>query len=643
VRKLICFAILILIVSPGISKGTTDIITDSEGEGLFEFHQNSSDRFSGMVNSLAIAPSRTKLDKFTQLEHKYTFRGATGEPGIASLINPLPATLKAGSTTKRSRVQSGLSDNASKETPATAGIYSYLDLFIEQMDSKGKVTYSSWGDMGFAIGDHDMKDGKFSGNVFSGSWDYEEANSHHTGKMDITLDDEIQKATKVVSFSAENTEQINNYGKITEKIQGTGESIPPPTWTKSNPWGPFDTATFQINGAGTCGSITSYNYEFIPYLDGLVHAIVRNYQCNNQSRLMIQFKLSDPCSKKIPLPKGVNSFDVGDVSKYSAEVPSAILGSDPGGISPIGFGKKTADGSPSSYHVKLCPFEGPVDLYFNVVPYFGFYFLDQNNKVRPLEKMEPWRANVTGAIDEVIAGDFGGLFDSGRLPKGEHGFQIIAVPAGVSFLEAYLDPKDAYLWKYVVNIECNGYTPMPTGKELFGISPHAVPVTGSDPEEIIPFSVGHYAVGGEIILMGVEFCPFDEPVDIHFGIYCPEDDPLRIYFANWEAAEEKNLFQKSFMLRFAFSPELPERPLWGSMNFDTDQEDQINIFMNEGVLASEFPKGSCQYIAAASPVGVRDKFYAWVLPLDINIKQAYIDIWKRVHQGDQSIKGKRKR
>jgi hypothetical protein len=126
--------------------------------------------------------------------------------------------------------------------------------------------------------------------VFSGSWDYQEANSHHTGRMDITLDNEVKKATKVVSFSAENTRQMTS-GKSTEKIEGTGGSLPPPTTTQSNPpGGPFDTTTFEINGTGTCGSVTSYNYEFIPYLDGLVHTIMRDNGCNNQSRLIIKFK-----------------------------------------------------------------------------------------------------------------------------------------------------------------------------------------------------------------------------------------------------------------------------------------------------------------------------------------------------------------
>ena len=255
--------------------------------------------------------------------------------------------------------------------------------------------------------------------------------------------------------------------KITMKIEGTGGNLPPPTRTKSNPWGPFDTTTFQISGTGTCGSITSFNYELIPNVDWLVHTIVAGYQCNNQSRLIIQFELADPCSKKIPLPKGINSFDVADVSSYSAEVPSAILGSDPGRNQSHRFRKENqTDGSPSSYQVKLCAFEGPVDLYFQVEPYWGYYYLNQSNKVIPLEKLKPWKTNVTGAVDELIAGDFGGLFDGGRLPKGEHGFQIIAVPAGVNLLNA----NDAYFWKYVVSTRCDGYTPMPTGRELFGIN-----------------------------------------------------------------------------------------------------------------------------------------------------------------------------
>ena len=549
-----------------------------------------------------------------------------------------------GLSSTPSGIEAGQASSPVTTTTATvtAGIYTYLDLLIEQMDSQGKVTYSSWGDLGLGLlwGDHftQMKDGKFDGNVFSGSWDYVGYNSHHSGKMYITLDDVLNKATKVLSFSAEDTEQYTDgSAKITMKIGGGGGNFPPPTRTTS-PSG-NSTTTFQITGTGTCGSISSFNYELIPNVDWKVHTIVAGYQCDGQSKLIIQFDLGDPCSGKIPLPKGSTSFDVADVSSYSNEVPSAILGSDPAKISPLGFGKKTTDGkdgSPSSYQVKLCAFEKPVDIYFEVEPYWGYYFLNQNNKVIPLEKLKPWRTNVTGAIDEQISGDFGGLFNGGRIPKGEYGFQIIAVPAGVNLLNA----SDAYFWKYVVDTRCKGYTPMPTGREFFGIDkPLALPVTGDDPEQILPLSVAHYAVGGEMLLLGAEFCPFDEHVDTHFGIYCPEDDPLNYYFVNGQAKQEQDLFQKVSMLRLPFSAKLPKEALVDDDSFDTDQEDQTNLFIS--LEASKLPKGSCQYVVAVTPVGVRDKYYAWVLPLDVNIKKAFIDLWKQLQKTGGSTWEKR--
>ncbi len=508
---------------------------------------------------------------------------------------------------------------------STAGIYAYLDVFIEQFGPDGKVTYSSWGNLGFGFlwsNGIEMKDGKFEGNAFSGTWDYTDPSIHHSGKINVVLDDVIEKATKVMSFSGEDVSQyVDGSRRLTVKIGGVGGSLPAPTRTTS-PSGNV-TTTFQIDGSGTCGSVTSFSSELIPYVDWLVHTIVGDYRCNGQSRLMIQFVTSDPCAGKIPLPKGISSYDLEGVSSYSAAVPSPVLGSDPEKISPLGFGSKTEDGSPSSYQVKLCAFEKPVDLYFEVVPYWGYYFLDQSNKAVPLEKLKPLRTNVTGPVDIVIPGDFGGLFNGGRIAKGEYGFQIIALPAGANFLSA----KDAYFWKYVVDTKCNGSISMPTGREFFGIDePLALPVTGDDPEQIIPLSVGHYGLGGEMLIMGVEFCPFDERVDIHFGIYCPEDDPLHYYFVNGDAKQEKDLFQKVPMLKLPFSGKLPTGSFEEDDSFDISQEDQTNLFV--AAPGSKLPKGSCQYIAAVTPVGVRDKFYAWVMPFDRNIKKAFIELWK---------------
>jgi len=185
VRKQIFLVILILIVAPGISKGATDVITDSEGESLFGL-QDANYRFAGTDNGLRLAASKTEsvqssqsmaitsaavtfnpkkkdkftlkgttgslsltgaqsvifqagsfsqeitLDKFTQSKQKYTFKGATGAAGIASLVldlakaqfsatvqnlflagftNPLPITLKAGSTSECSMAQFSVSGN----------------------------------------------------------------------------------------------------------------------------------------------------------------------------------------------------------------------------------------------------------------------------------------------------------------------------------------------------------------------------------------------------------------------------------------------------------------------------------------------------------------------------------------------------
>jgi hypothetical protein len=514
----------------------------------------------------------------------------------------------------------------------SAGIFVYLDQFIEQMDSKGKVTYSSWGNLGqgFLWGQHAtyMKDGKFEGKAFSGSWDYDVGNGQSSGRIDILLDDVLPKASKIVSFSAEETFVYKNgSSKFTMKIAGVGGNLPPPT-RKDNPSGSYDTVTFEIHETETCGSVSSFNYELVPFVDFLVHAIVSNYRCNDQSKLIIEFATSDPCGSKIALPKGTQIFSLDGVSESSNEVPGTILGSNPEQISPLGFGKKTEDGSPSSYQVRLCPFEAPVDIYFHVSPYGGLFLLDQNNRVSPFEKLKPWRTKVTGGINEEISGDVGGLYDGGRLPKGSHQFQIIVVPAGADFVKAYTQEGNAYFWNYWVDNKCrNGSIPMPTGREFFGISRlPPVPVTGPDPEQIIPFSLANYAVGGEYIRMEADFCPFAEHVDTHFGIYCPEDDPLNFYFANEEAKEEKEIFQKLSLLKLPYAAKLPKSAISGNDTYDDSQESQSTFLVGA---TTKLPKGSCQYIVAITPVGVRDKFYAWVLPLDINIKKACVDYWTK--------------
>jgi hypothetical protein len=153
-----------------------------------------------------------------------------------------------------------------------------------------------------------------------------------------------------------------------------------------------------------------------------------------------------------------------------------------------------------------------------------------------------------------------------------------------------------------------------------------MPLTGTDPEKIQPFAIGPYALGGDVLDMRVDFCAFEpfetfaESTDIHFGIYCPSEDLFNIYFVNSEAETEQDIFQKVSLFKFLFTGELP--PIAQSTNWDYDntQSYPTNFFAG---FSSGLPKKRCYYIAAVSPAGVRDKFYAWILPLDVNIKDAF--------------------
>ena len=98
--------------------------------------------------------------------------------------------------------------------------------------------------------------------------------------------------------------------------------------------------------------------------------------------------------------------------------------------------------------------------------------------------------SVDGSISEEISGDFGGLFvDTKHLPRGSTfylaAFFLGSVPA---------DIPGMYMWTYdlekFIDVSCEGNTPQPAGKEIYFVKPAAVPVSGSDPKKIQPFSIG---------------------------------------------------------------------------------------------------------------------------------------------------------
>jgi len=336
----------------------------------------------------------------------------------------------------------------------------------------------------------------------------------------------------------------------------------------------------------------------------------------------------DECAEKIPRPKEVQIL-----SPDITVIP--VLGADPENISPLGFGNIAEGGKDFTLRAGLCPFEVPMTFLFmyawNATP----YVMGADNKIiknfindnitdgvlPPSTDIEDylWKSNVDGSISEEISGDFGGLFvDTKHLPRGSTfylaAFSLGSVPA---------DIPGMYMWTYdlekFIDVSCEGNTPQPAGKEIYFVKPAAVPVSGSDPKKIQPFSVGPYALGGDLLAMSVDFCQFDGWVDTHFGIYCPSEDLFNIYFVNSEAETEQDIFQKVSLFKFLFSGELPPFAQSTNWDYDNTQSYPTNFFAG---FSSGLPKKRCYYIAAVSPAGVRDKFYAWILPLDVNIKNA---------------------
>jgi len=408
-----------------------------------------------------------------------------------------------------------------------------------------------------------------------------------------------------------------------EELEGIGtdppatweSGYPPVTWTM--PGAPFTNVKSGYYWSGTSyGDVTTDGAWKVYMSNGLVDTSFKSDNCYVWPVRVGDNVPVDECAQKIPLPKTVEDF------MHEEILPSPVLGNNPEEISPIGFGDIATGGSTVTFRIDICPFEGPMAFFL----WYEYYALDANNKVTtfftPSEKPEDilWKNNVTDSIQQEIPGDFGGLFpDAQHLPKGNNFFHLMVIPT-----EGNMD-FTAYEWTYVLTIKCEDYIRQPEGKQKFHIKPAAMPLTGTDPEKIQPFAIGPYALGGDVLDMRVDFCAFEpfetfaESTDIHFGIYCPSEDLFNIYFVNGEAKTEQDLFQKVSSIKFLFSPELPPIAYSDKNLFENEQEGAVRFF---GGKTSELPKKRCYYIAAVTPRGVRDKFYAWILPLDVNIKNA---------------------
>lgn len=74
--------------------------------------------------------------------------------------------------------------------------------------------------------------------------------------------------------------------------------------------------------------------------------------------------------------------------------------------------------------------------------------------------------------------------------------------------------------------------PAPVGKKAFTYTPVELPVVSCDPAKAKPIGVGSIAHGGNTIELTVDIGPFEEPVDVSFGLFAASFDASDIYFLN---------------------------------------------------------------------------------------------------------------
>ena len=336
----------------------------------------------------------------------------------------------------------------------------------------------------------------------------------------------------------------------------------------------------------------------------------------SQVKALIDSKCSGSCGAgKIPLPEGVQAFD----HTYEEEISAPVSGCNPETIRPLAL-------EGSNFHIKLCPFEQPVDIFVGAMDSVSawIYLLDEQQHPVSLSTEKPFMRHVTGAIDILIPNRFGGLWgDKVLTSKGEHNILLGVVPSGGDF-------SNMYLWQESTLTECKNKIPLPTSRQFFFDDPRPAAVSGTELEEIKPFGVGAYAVGEDLINFHYEFCPFEAPVDIHVALYCPDSDLLNVYFlvnrdieiTSPEQVTEDLFFEKVSINHLDTFPQ----PCWRDDTwFDEWQEDPSSFFVG---LASQVPAGNCFYMVAVTPKDVRDRYYAWVTHVDLNLKDAIIKMYR---------------
>jgi len=99
-------------------------------------------------------------------------------------------------------------------------------------------------------------------------------------------------------------------------------------------------------------------------------------------------------------------------------------------------------------------------------------------------------------------------------------------------LYAYYNVRDTVNIMPAVAITTACSIPAPAFKQAFTYTPVADPVITCDPATSKPIGVGDIAQGGGSIDIKVGIGPFDEPVDVSFGLFNASFDASNIFFLN---------------------------------------------------------------------------------------------------------------
>ncbi|MFO8240360.1 MAG: hypothetical protein R6T90_05110 [Dissulfuribacterales bacterium] len=332
--------------------------------------------------------------------------------------------------------------------------------------------------------------------------------------------------------------------------------------------------------------------------------------------------VSDPCAGgRLPLPSGLQALPSGD----SVSLP--VFGTDINQVRPLGLGgvadNSDVDKNRVDYHIGLCPFEQPVDIYLGTIDpcTTGLYLLDEQQRPKFTLPITPLVRGASGKTDLQLSGTFGGLYGTVQpISKGVYTVYLAVTPQGG-------DLSDAYLLTESFGIECEGRMPVPTSQQFFSYEPGAVVVTGHDPGRIKPLAVGPCALDGDLVILHYDFCPFEGDVDVHLALYCPSDDPQNIYYlvnrpdlygTSFHGSED-DLFEK---VNIELGMKLPSRCLDDDAYFDVNQADPSVLALGN---VSFLPHSPCYCMLVITPKDQRDKYYAWITYLDINLKQAIIN------------------